>query len=227
MLHPIIPAEIRTTFGKKNNALRRNGHLPIKVTGLKKGEAHLTISARDLELLLHKYGRSTVFDLKISDETSPVMLGSIQLHPVTHRPLHAEFHKVNLKQKTHAPVEIKVVGEAPIVKSNDGVLTHLVDNVSIEALPDDMPAHIDVDISNLEAVGAEIKVSDLPTLSGVTYLDEPEKVLLRIVLHKQHKEEPELETTEPELVGEAGEEPTEGESVATTTEAVVESAESA
>ena len=223
MQHPTLQSQPRVSFGKKNNALRRLGLLPIKVTGVSKGEHHLSVTTVELVNLIRRNGKSSVIDLIEDQKKIPVMIGHLQRHPVTQQLLHAEFHKVNLKQKTQTDVEIHITGESPIVRTGEGVLLHMVDLVKVEALPDDIPAKIEIDISNLDMVGSEVKISDLPKSDKYHYLDEEDKVLLRVNAHRQQSIEVESETPETEVIGEGetpvegGQEEVEGEASAETT----------
>lgn len=84
--------------------------------------------------------------------------------------------------------------------------THL----TVEALPDDLPESIEIDLTKLVEVGDEIKISDLPKNAAYEVMDEPEKVIVRVNLHVEESVEPDLESAIPEVEGEAAAEGEEG-----------------
>jgi large subunit ribosomal protein L25 len=100
-------------------------------------------------------------------------------------------------------VELEGGEEAPGVKEG-GVLEHVTRELSIEALPTDIPERILVDVSEMD-IGSTLTLSEVPPGSGVEFLDDPEETTIATVVPPTEVEEPEIEE-ETELVGE-GEEP--------------------
>ena len=92
-----------------------------------------------------------------------------------------------------------------------GVMSQESNELNIEALPTDIPDHITVDVSGLDAAGT-LHLSEISAPAGVTFLDDPETIIATVTVPTDVPEEPEVET-ETELVGE-GEEGAEGEAAA-------------
>jgi large subunit ribosomal protein L25 len=144
-----------------------------------------------------------VIDLKIGgDGAIPVMVKDQQLHPVRSDVMHVDLIQVNLLEKVHAPVLVELVGseDAPGVKGG-GVLEQVTRELNVEALPTDIPEHITVDVSHLEAA-ATMHLSEVTAPEGVAFLDDPEETIIAtITIPAEEPEEPEVEE-ETALVGE-------------------------
>jgi large subunit ribosomal protein L25 len=114
--------------------------------------------------LLRSAGRNVIIDLHIEGEDSPrpVMLRAVQREPATSKLLHVDFYQVSLTQKMRAEVPLILVGEAPAVAEFGGILLQSLDNITVEALPGDIPAHVEVDVSMLTRLDDSVHVRELP-----------------------------------------------------------------
>jgi large subunit ribosomal protein L25 len=210
---PQLVVEERPEKGSRPaRRLRRSGLVPGVVYGGGSGECRpFKVGARELRHALH--AGSAVIDLKIGgDGAIPVMVKDQQLHPVRSDLLHVDLIQVNLREKVHAPVLVELVNaeEAPGVKGG-GVLEQVTRELNVEALPTDIPEHITVDVSHLEAA-ATMHLSEVTAPEGVDFLDDPEETIIAtITIPTEEPEEPEIEE-ETELVGEG--EAAEGEEAA-------------
>jgi large subunit ribosomal protein L25 len=200
---PQLAVEERPEQGSRNaRRLRRSGFVPGIVYGGGSGECRpFKVDARELRHALH--GGSAVIDLKIgSDTVIPVMVKDQQLHPVRSDVMHLDLIQVNLRQKVHAPVLVELTGadEAPGVKGG-GVLEQVTRELNVEALPTDIPEHITIDVSHLEAAGT-MHLTEVTAPEGVEFLDDPEETIIAtITIPAEEPEEPEIEE-ETGLVGE-------------------------
>lgn len=157
-----LVATKRSELGKKSKKLKLKGLIPGVVYGKGLESSPVTVSYKDLEKTYDASGESTLIDFKIGEEKPfKVLISEVEIHPVTGKMIHANFHKVNLKEKINATVPIKIVGESPAVKSGLGLLLTLIDELHIEVLPSDLPHHIEVNISNLNEVEQGVQIKDL------------------------------------------------------------------
>jgi len=158
-----ITAQKRENFGKKNKALRRANMLPGVV--MEKGSQSVPVVLNSVEFgkAYKEAGETTLIDFLVGDADYKVLISEVQLHPVTLKPIHAAFRKVNLKEKITAQVSVEVINEElnALVKTKEAVVLKLLDEIEVEALPTDLPREFVVDASKLAAVGDEIKVKDL------------------------------------------------------------------
>src|SRR3954464_10346383 len=200
---PQLAVEERPEQGSRNTRrLRKQGFVPGIVYGGGSGDCTpFKVDARELRHALQ--ASSAVIDLKIGSETTiPVMVKDQQRHPVRSDVMHVDLIQVNLREKVHAPVLVELTGgdEAPGVKGG-GVLEQVTRELNVEALPTDIPEHITVDVSHLEAA-ATMHLSELTAPEGVVFLDDPEDTIIAtITIPTEEPEEPEVEE-ETGLVGE-------------------------
>jgi large subunit ribosomal protein L25 len=154
----------RRVLGKKVAALRRRGVTPANVYGRNLESKAVEVETVVLTHLLRSAGRNVIIDLRIEGEGSPrpVMLRAVQREPATSRLLHVDFYQVSLTQKMRTEVPLILVGEAPAVAEFGGILLQSLDNVTVEALPADIPAHVEVDVSALTRLDDAVHVRELP-----------------------------------------------------------------
>lgn len=177
-----LKATEREILGKKVNRLRREGIIPGHVFGKKLETEHVSVKAKDFIKVYSEAGETGLVDLKIGEEkTRPVLIRQVQRDPVRGEVLHIDFYQVNLLEKTTVNVPILLIGEEPeIVHTGEAVVIQPMMEVSVEALPSDLPENIKVDITALIAIDDAITVADLPVSAGVTILAEPESVVVKL-----------------------------------------------
>ncbi len=195
----------RTTGSRESRRIRRAGDVPAIVYGRDLDPVAVTVNHHDLVAALSTdAGRNVLINLEVDGTMILTMARQIDRHPFRNLIRHVDFVTLSLKEKTTVNVAIHLEGDAVGVREG-GVLSTAMASVEIEALPTDIPSSITLDISAL-GVGDVLRVEDLPAIPGVEYLDEPEDVVVSVVVPAA-EEEPEVE--EEELL--EGEEPEEGE----------------
>lgn len=176
-----LKAEKRKISGRKVKKLRNEGILPANIFGKGIKSLAIQVPAKDFLKIYEAAGETGIVELSVEDgESYPVLIHNLQLHAVTDQPLHVDFHRVTLTEKVRATVPLVTVGEAPAVAQKLGILLTPVSEIAVEALPTDLPEHIEVDISTLNTVDQEIKVKDLKISEKVTVLADPELVVVKI-----------------------------------------------
>ncbi len=207
-----LPVDLREAAGSRAaRRLRRTGQVPGVVYGGGEDPISFAVDARVLRQALAHAG--AVIELSVDGGGStPVVLKELIRHPVTGDTVHVDLLRVRLDQAIQASVGVELVGAevAPGVKEG-GVLEQVTREVTIEALPNDIPDSIPYDVSEAQ-IGDTITLAALSMPPGVTLADDPETVLATLTPPRlQVEEEPEIEA-ETELVGE-GETPAEAEQV--------------
>lgn len=189
--------------------LRRSGEVPGVIYGGADAPVAFSVGALTLRNTLAHAG--AVLELSLDDtKPGPVVVKELVRHPVTGEIQHIDLLRVRMDQKIQATVLVDLVGaeSAPGVVDG-GVLEQVTREVTIEALPGDIPDSVQHDVSSLEA-GATLTLAELTAPDKVTFVDDPESVIATITAPRLVLEtETEIET-ETELVGEDGE-PIEGE----------------
>jgi large subunit ribosomal protein L25 len=202
---PALVVEERPERGSRaTRRLRREGYVPGVVYGGANSDCiSFKVNARALRAALHE--GSALFDLKVAGgRARPVIVKAEQHHPVRGELLHIDLLQVRLDEKIHSTVmvELENAEEAPGVKEG-GVVEHVTRELSIEALPTDIPERIVVDVSGME-IAATMHLSELTPPAGVAFLDDPDETIIATITTPTEVVEPEIEE-ETELVGEEAE----------------------
>jgi large subunit ribosomal protein L25 len=198
-----LDAQPRTLVGRKVRQLRRQGLVPVVVYGNSQAPVNLQVSSRNLETTLHHGGFSQLVRVNVEGgSTLNVLVREIQRHPTSHAYLHVDLYAVNMSEKQHTSVPVVSTGRPSALIAGYMVLQG-VDVVEVEALPADIPASIEVDITNLDMENP-ITIADLPKLAGVEYLGDSDEQLFTMIAPRVEVEEPapsEVEAeVEPEVV---------------------------
>lgn len=203
-----LDAQPRTLTGRKVRQLRTKGLVPVVVYGNNQAPVNLQVNARSLELLLHHGGFSQLVQVNVAGGSKHnVLVREIQRHPVTHHFVHVDLYAVNMREKQHTSVPVVGIGK-PEAMTGGLMMLQERDIVNIEALPADIPASIEVDVTALD-LERPITVADLPAVPGVEYLDEPHDHIFTLIAPRVEEiEEPvaEAEMAEPEVIGHGKEE---------------------
>jgi large subunit ribosomal protein L25 len=192
--------------------LRAQGMIPGVLYGRGKTPHAICIPERDLRrVLTGDSGLHAILDIVLDGQksTHPSILKDYQQDVLTGRLAHVDLQEVRLDQPIQAQVVIELVGESEGVKEG-GVLSQVVREINVEALPLEVPERIELDVSGM-AMGDTLRLADLPPRDGVAYLDDPEIVLATVTMPTQIVEpEPEEEELEEGVEVPEGEEAPEG-----------------
>jgi len=201
---PSFKVTERTEFGSRTSRrLRRDGLVPgVVYTG---GEPARPFQADAHDLALFINEGHALFDLEIEGRAKvPVVVKEEQRHPVRGDLVHIDCQQVDLKQEIQAEVAIELEGaeDAPGVKEG-GILEHVTREITIEALPTDIPGEITVDVSAM-VIGDTVQLDSVTAPEGVRFVaDNPEEITIATLNPPRvvEEEEPEVEE-ETEVVGE-------------------------
>src|SRR5215212_7408264 len=185
--------------------LRRDGLIPGVLYGNGKKSYAICVPERELRrVLTGQGGLHAILDVELEGQktTHASILKDYQQDPIRGHISHVDLQEVRLDQPIQASVNIQLVGE-PVGAKEGGVLSQVQREINVEALPMEIPEHIDLDVSGM-AIGESLRLVDLAPMEGVTYLDNPEETVLATVTLPTRVEE-------PQEVVEEGEELPEGE----------------
>lgn len=195
-----IKAEIRTILGRKIKKVRKTGILPSTIYGKGIESISIQFELKELEKILKESGESSLVEIVVGDKNIPVLFRNPQYHPVSDDLIHIDCYKVNLKEKITTMIALEFVGESLSVK-NGNLLVTVTDEVEVEALPTDLPEHIEVDLSILEDLESIITVADLNVdKSKIEMLTHEEQVVIKTEEPKEEEEISEEEELTPEDV---------------------------
>jgi large subunit ribosomal protein L25 len=201
-----MKATTRTTIGKANRRLD-----DTQLAGVLYGSAHtpraVSIDRHAFEQVLTHEGNiaSKLIELTVDDHKPVhVIVKAVQHEPLKGTITHVDFWAVNMRRPVTTTVPVHFEGEAPGLKTG-GVFMHNVQHINVEALPDELPEFMVVDISTLE-VGDSVHIRDLVAQKGVTILDAEDEIVASVVAPAKEEEEVvSEEAAEPEVIGESEE----------------------
>ena len=203
-----LNASRRELLGKRARRLLREGKVPAVVYGHHAAATSVTLDEREFEQVFKRAGHTQLVDLAVDGgRAHKVLIKDIQVHPRRHGPIHVDLHQVSMREKLQAQVPIVVVGHSPAVERGDADVLQVMHQLRVECLPGDIPEAITIDISGLENVGDGLRVADAPGFDGVTVLDDPEDVIVKVPARRELvEEEEEEEAAEGEAAAESAEE---------------------
>lgn len=211
MSHLTVEVEKRDSRGKNTNRrLRAAGQVPAVVYGGGKEPVAIQVGQRQFENLMRSAGNeNAVFLLKMAgtDQSRHTMIRELQQDPINGKLIHIDFLRVVMDQAVKAMVPVEIHGLATGVKNEGGILDFVTREVEVQCLPDKIPVHLDVDVSELH-IGQHLEAKDLELPEGVEILEAPERVLVSISAPKGGAEDEvdedgdliEKETAEPEVI---------------------------
>jgi large subunit ribosomal protein L25 len=185
-------AEPRASRGKnESRRLRQRGLIPAIVYGAFQTPVAVAVSPKEVERILHsKRGHNTIFDVQIQQaETTPAMVVDWQYDPVKDTLLHVDLKRIDLTKPIHVSVPVVAHGEAKGVKQQGGLLELVTREVGIECLPDDIPGHFTVDVTEL-MMGQAIRAGDIALPATVKLVSAPENVIAHVVALRVEEEKP-------------------------------------
>lgn len=183
--------------------LRTTGKIPAVVYGGKKDPRTISVDPKQILRILHSdAGHNTIFDLSVEGDQSKAMVVDWQYEPVKGDLLHVDLKRIAMDEKMRLWIPVQVQGEAKGVKLSGGLLDVVMREVQIECLPADIPGHISVDVTELDA-GQAIRVSELPKIASVKYLDDDDAVVVHVTYVREEAapaEEATVAAAEPEVI---------------------------
>ncbi|GIU94306.1 MAG: 50S ribosomal protein L25 [Gaiellaceae bacterium] len=172
----------RTEIGSRQaRRLRAQGLIPGVLYG--KGHARaIAVPERELRsAITGPSGLHAILDVVLEGQKTvhPSVLAEYQRDPIRGTLTHIDLREVRLDRPIQATVTVNLVGESPGVKAG-GVLSLVTRELQVEALPMNIPEHIDVDLSGL-AVGDVLRLEQVAPPEGVTFLDDPHETVIATV----------------------------------------------
>lgn len=180
MKHPKLSVTKREITGKKVKHLRRDGLLPANMYGKELKSTAVQVPYKEFDPIYKEVKETGLVDIDLDGKTTPVLIKNVFKNPLTHQILHVDFFQVNLKEKITSMVPVVLTGDAAAVTEKVGLVMQPLSEIEVEALPENLPENIDVNIAPLAAVGDQITVGDLKAPPGVTLVTDPGQVVVKI-----------------------------------------------
>jgi len=202
-----LEAANREILGKKVRFLRRQGITPVHLFGHGIKSMALQCDTAQLHRVLAEAGQTRLISLKLDNEKRPrnVVVREVQVEPRTGESLHVDFYQVKMAEQVKVEVPVVLVGEAPALRLRENTLVQELSTLSVECLPAKIPDSVELDLTSLTEPDQAARVKDIELDEGVTVLNDPEVVVVRISTRHVEKVE-EAVVAEEEVAGEAPEE---------------------
>jgi large subunit ribosomal protein L25 len=171
-----LTATVREARGRKNASLRDEGKLPAVVYGPKHEAQSIVLDVNDFMKAFKVAGESTIITLAGLGKDADVLVHDVDVDPVTGVVRHVDFYAIESGKSINISVPIEFVGESPAVKLG-AVITKVLHDIEIEALPKNLPQHLTVDISSLVNFHDVIHVKDIVLPEGVQVKEDGEEIV--------------------------------------------------
>ncbi|MEK7125209.1 MAG: 50S ribosomal protein L25 [Patescibacteria group bacterium] len=200
-----LQAQPRTVIGHKVRHLRAEGLIPAVLYGKGQEALNLQIPDKDFLKVLKQAGESTLVYLNLEGQSYPTIIHDVSRDPLKDNVIHADFYKVRLDEKIKTSIPVVFVGESPAVTELKAIFVRNVNELEVEALPQDLPHEIPVDISGLTKFGDQILAKDIKLPAGVKLMAGEDEIIgtaQEPISEEKLKEELEAPTTDVSAVGE-------------------------
>lgn len=210
----ILETQLRDTVGTRaSRRARDEGLVPAVIYGHKQEPISVLLQLDELEAAMRHHTR--MLDLNVSGKPERVLLTAVQYGTFGEEVIHADFLRIAMDEVISVDVPVVLHGHA-IGEQHGGVTEHLLDTVTVECLPGDIPEEVRLVITDVE-IGNSLHVSDLTAPEGTKITTDPELLVMTVASPtRMAEEEEEAEAAaegaeEPELIGREEEEGEEGE----------------
>ncbi len=199
-----VPAQPRNTRGKNEaRRLRQQGLIPAIVYGARKQAIAVAVSPKEVQRILHsKTGHNTIFNVALDGETTPAMIVDWQYDPVKDSLLHVDLKRIDLNQRLQLHIPVVTHGDPKGVKQQGGLLEVVTRELFIECLPDEIPEHFTVDVTEL-IMGQNLRASEVSLSGSMKLLTSPDAVIAHVVAIRAVEEAP-AAAAAPEAVATEG-----------------------
>jgi large subunit ribosomal protein L25 len=185
-----VQAQPRESRGK-NEARRQRvqGAIPAVVYGSGGPSVAVSVSPKEIHRILHsKTGHNTIFDVAVNGgEKTPVMIVDWQHEPVKGSLLHVDLKRIDLSKRLNVKVPVHTTGDPFGVKTEGGLLELVTREIEIECLPDDIPEHFVMDVTELH-LGQNVRASQVPIPESMKLVSHGDTVICHVVAIRTSEE---------------------------------------
>jgi large subunit ribosomal protein L25 len=204
-----VTAEVRASRGKNEaRRTRRAGQIPAVVYGAYQDPVAIAVNPREiLQIVRSSTGYNTIFNLAVKGgETTPVMVVDHQNDPIRNTLLHADLKRIDLTKRIRVAIPVLFAGEPKGVKQQGGHFEIVNRTVEIECLPDDIPEHFTIDMTEV-LIGDSKRASDIPMSGSMKLTSVPDELLAHVIAMRGEPEAaataeaaPAAAVAEPEVI---------------------------
>jgi len=196
-----IKAEKREALGTRvSRRFRKSGKIPAVLARKGEDPLHLLVDAKEFLQLVKKHARLINLDHPAGKDK--VFIKEVQYDHLDEHAIHIDFTRIAMDQLLTIEVPLLLKGKPVGVTEEGGVLDHYVKVLKIQVLPDAIPDHIEVDVTNLKK-DVKFTIKDLPLPPGVKVTQDPDLLVAIVQEHKVEEVVPAAAAAggvEPELI---------------------------
>jgi large subunit ribosomal protein L25 len=185
-----LKAVKREVLGKKTRFLRRQGQTPAHLFGHGVESLSLQCDTAELQHTIARKGTTRLLNITVDGEKEArsVFIREIQRDAVSGLLIHVDLYQVNKSEKIRVALPIIFIGTAPAMKQKNNIIEHIVNQLEVECLPDDLPPQIEVDLSVLAEVNQAVAVRDIQMKPGVVIIAPPDQLVVKVTQVAEEKE---------------------------------------
>jgi len=187
-----VMAETRASRGKNEaRRLRVTGRVPAVVYGAGGDSVAVALNPKEINRILNSAtGHNTIFDVEVAGGAkSPVMIVDWSHDPVKGNLLHADLKRIDLTRRLRVKVPVHTTGDPVGVKQQGGLLEPVTREIEIECLPDDIPEHFTVDVTEL-MIGQNLRAGQVPMSDRIKLVSPPESVICHVIVMRVEEVKP-------------------------------------
>jgi large subunit ribosomal protein L25 len=191
----ILKAKTRSVHGRKTEELRKGGYLPAVLYGPGlKNNLDLEVDYKEFVRVFQETGRTSFLQLEVEEDSKKpstflVLVNNIQKNPLTLALSHIDFYQPAATKEIKVKVPLIFEGEAGAVKNFGGTLVKNIQEIQVQALPENLPHEIKVNLETLDELEKSILVKDLVIPTGVKILKNPEEIIVQVMPPEEIEEE--------------------------------------
>jgi large subunit ribosomal protein L25 len=171
------------------SALRSQDIVPAVYYGAGSDAVSISVPLKEFIKVFKEAGETTAVTLQIGGEKITTLIHDIQRDPLSGAPTHVDFLIIDMNKEIEVAVPIEFIGLAEAEKNGLGTLVKVLHEVSVRALPANLPHGFTVDVSGIATLDDQIHAKDIVLGSGVTLVSNPEEVLALVTPFVEEKEE--------------------------------------
>lgn len=196
----LLQAEERTELKTRaSKRLRKEGFVPAIIYGKNIDSVPIKVRSDELRRVVKEHGRNAIITIQLNgDKSYNAIIKNIFFEKMKNDLQHVDFQHVSMDEEIKAVAPIRIVGREAI-ESKRLVLIRQIDEVKIVGLPQDIPEHVEIDVSDMEA-GDTVTIGDIKYPDGITPDEDTDGVVLTVSEPKEEAESTDDEVKEPELV---------------------------
>jgi large subunit ribosomal protein L25 len=178
------------------NQMKAKDFVPGIIYGQGQEAQPVFLAGREFSRIIDKHGIHGLFSLQMEGEAKPAMalVKELQKHPLNGSLVHVDFLTVNMNEKIHSTVTIYIHGEDEVINKG-GILQAGAKEIEVSCMPQDLPEHLTVDVSELE-IGHKIVAGDLQVPQGVEMISDPDTVIATVLVPSRASIETQEESEE-------------------------------